>query len=350
MTKIAIIGAGISGLLTALEIQSLGAQITIYDKDGFPGRGASYAAAGMVNPSGEVTDLPLQLINAANAGVKFWSEFCKKNNISINAKGSIFIANKSEIGDFKNYIDALKNSNLAYEILDDEALLSLNFGLKFNKGIYFPNDITINSRAILKKIVMLLKEKGAQFIKSNVNPEYLKKDYEWVIDARGWTDCSEGLIAIKGETISIVSNKPIVQMPIRFQYNDVIVYIVPNKNNIFTIGASSRLEINPNPKLSRLDGIEFLIKAANYFSPKTMKMHIKEIKCGIRPAYPDFRPRIKYDGNIVSINGLYRHGFLLTPVMAKIIAKQIINKENDEFSELFYGRQNFNSYQTINDS
>ena len=46
-----------------------------------------------------------------------------------------------------------------------------------------------------------------------------------------------------------------------------------------------------------------------------------DIGAGIRPAFPDNVPRIvvEDDGRMIRVNGAYRHGFLLAPVLAKAV-------------------------------
>ena len=55
--RIAIAGAGIIGLSCALELARRGATITLYDPN-TPGRGASWAAAGMIAPAFEAASEP----------------------------------------------------------------------------------------------------------------------------------------------------------------------------------------------------------------------------------------------------------------------------------------------------
>ena len=38
----------------------------------------------------------------------------------------------------------------------------------------------------------------------------------------------------------------------------------------------------------------------------------------LRPAYPDNLPRIGVRGGRISVNGLYRHGFLIAPALAEL--------------------------------
>jgi glycine oxidase len=39
------------------------------------------------------------------------------------------------------------------------------------------------------------------------------------------------------------------------------------------------------------------------------------VQTGLRPAFSDNRPQVKKSGNVISINGLYRHGYMLAPVL-----------------------------------
>ncbi len=48
---------------------------------------------------------------------------------------------------------------------------------------------------------------------------------------------------------------------------------------------------------------------------------------GVRPAFPDNVPRIVVEdgGRTIRVNGVYRHGFLLAPVLAQAVAKFLSN-------------------------
>ncbi len=51
---------------------------------------------------------------------------------------------------------------------------------------------------------------------------------------------------------------------------------------------------------------------------------------GARPAFPDNRPRIILRGRYIYVNGLYRHGFLLAPVLAELMADFLETGAKDE--------------------
>ena len=47
---------------------------------------------------------------------------------------------------------------------------------------------------------------------------------------------------------------------------------------------------------------------------------IIEADAGVRPAFPDNVPRVIVRGRQILVNGLYRHGFLLAPALAELVA------------------------------
>jgi len=63
-----------------------------------------------------------------------------------------------------------------------------------------------------------------------------------------------------------------------------------------------------------------LLNAAYALHPAFGEARVAELGVGVRPAYPDNLPRVTVEGNRISVNGFYRHGFLLAPAMAGQVA------------------------------
>ncbi len=61
-----------------------------------------------------------------------------------------------------------------------------------------------------------------------------------------------------------------------------------------------------------------LLSAAYAVHPAFAEARIVEIGSGLRPAFPDNLPRIRIESERISVNGLYRHGFLLAPALAEL--------------------------------
>ena len=60
-----------------------------------------------------------------------------------------------------------------------------------------------------------------------------------------------------------------------------------------------------------------LLSAAYALHPAFGEAEIIETGADLRPAFPDNLPRIRREGRMIHVNGLYRHGFLLAPALAR---------------------------------
>ena len=68
-----------------------------------------------------------------------------------------------------------------------------------------------------------------------------------------------------------------------------------------------------------------LLNAAYALHPAFAEAEIIEIGCDARPAFPDNLPRIRRTGDTLLVNGLYRHGFLLAPALARRVAGMVLD-------------------------
>ena len=60
-----------------------------------------------------------------------------------------------------------------------------------------------------------------------------------------------------------------------------------------------------------------LLSAAYALHPAFGEAEILEIGVEARPAFTDNLPRLRHRGKTLSVNGMYRHGFLAAPAMAR---------------------------------
>jgi glycine oxidase len=74
------------------------------------------------------------------------------------------------------------------------------------------------------------------------------------------------------------------------------------------------------------------LSAAYALHPVFGEAQIVEIGVDVRPAYADNLPALSRRRNILYVNGLYRHGFLLGPALAKQAADAILDQST--FMEL----------------
>ena len=120
--------------------------------------------------------------------------------------------------------------------------------------------------------------------------------------------------------------------PIRLLHPRIPLYIVPRGKGIFMLGATM-IESNDNKNISARSLME-LLNAAYAINPIFGEAKIKEIGVDARPSYPDNIPSIRRKDNVISVNGLFRHGFLLAPALARMVSELIFeNKVPEIISE-----------------
>ena len=91
------------------------------------------------------------------------------------------------------------------------------------------------------------------------------------------------------------------------------------------IGATS-IESDDASGVSVRSALE-LLSAAYTLHPAFGEARILECAAQVRPAFADHRPHIRREGHLYYVNGLYRHGFLLAPALARALAAHLLEGE-----------------------
>ena len=68
-----------------------------------------------------------------------------------------------------------------------------------------------------------------------------------------------------------------------------------------------------------------LLGSAYALHPAFAEAAIVDMGAGVRPAFPDNVPRIFVEpgGRMIRVNGAYRHGFLLAPILAEAVVAYV---------------------------
>ena len=109
------------------------------------------------------------------------------------------------------------------------------------------------------------------------------------------------------------------------------LYIVPWDDGLYMIGATL-VETEDAGPVSVRSALE-LLGGAYAVHPAFAEAEVVDLGAGVRPAFPDNVPRavVRDGGRRILVNGAYRHGFLLAPVLARTVADYI---ESGATSEL----------------
>lgn len=330
--NIAVIGAGILGLSVS-ERLSRRDSVTLFERDALPADNASWKAGGMLAPYSEIDHMNQDWVDMGLASIEFWADFAKTRDIGFEQAGSLLIAHPQDryiLERFEGYLPGEKKKyRAAHEV---EAQISESFG----EALVLEEEAHLSPHKTMTALIALITERGVKIEQCNTTPEKISGDFDLVIDCRGYGSDDPKIRGVKGELAVVRNTEFSLSRPVRMMHPRYPLYIVPRADHVFMIGATmieSGQETSAH--VSVKSGLELL--SALYSLHKSFgDAEILQMSAGIRPAYIDNLPRIKERGNIISCNGLFRHGFLFAPVMAEAVEK-LIAKEAYQYMSLLRG-------------
>ena len=123
---------------------------------------------------------------------------------------------------------------------------------------------------------------------------------------------------------------PEVQLrrPLRLMHPRYPIYIAPKPDHLFVIGATE-IESNDTSPPSVRSTLE-LLSAAYSVHPGFGEGRIIEIATQARPTLPDNLPAVRLlSPRCLQINGLYRHGFMISPALLDVALGLIKHGHSD---------------------
>ncbi|MFN5105124.1 MAG: FAD-dependent oxidoreductase, partial [Bradyrhizobium sp.] len=139
-------------------------------------------------------------------------------------------------------------------------------------------------------------------------------------------DREPSLRGVKGEMIIIETSEVELSRPVRLIHPRWPLYVIPRGDGRFMLGATT-IEAEDNG-VSVRSALE-LLGAAYVVHPAFGEARIVEFGAGLRPAFPDNLPKIRIEQERITVNGLYRHGFLLAPALAELTLAYLQRGEID---------------------
>ena len=144
-----------------------------------------------------------------------------------------------------------------------------------------------------------------------------------LIDCRGLAARDElnELRGVRGERVVIRTNDVELRRPVRLLHPRFPIYVVPWSGDRFMVGAT-QIESEAASGPTVRSALE-LLSTAYALHPAFGEAEIVAFDVGLRPAFPDNHPRIVVKDTDIYVNGLFRHGFLLAPALAELVADHI---------------------------
>lgn len=345
--NIAIIGAGLTGRLLAWQLLEKGCKVTLIDKDdGSGNQSAGFVAAAMLAPFSEALDAEQEVYDKGMQSIALWKDWSRELlnqtaiDISLNLTGSLVVAHRQDDGDYQLFMQRLKALNYldqsAISFVEQEKLAELEPELTdhFDKACYLSKEGALDHWALYRALEKRLKSLQVNWqcnhqidnIHSAMNKSPLK-DYDRVIDCRGFgaVDDVENLRGVRGEVIRVKAPEVNLTRPIRLMHPRYKLYVCPKPNNEYVIGAT-QIESNNEKAITVRSSLE-LLSALYSLHTGFSEAEIIAQYARCRPAYMDNLPQVDVvSDRLLRINGLYRHGYLLSPSIVSEAVTFIMNK------------------------
>ncbi len=314
--RVKVIGAGIVGLTVAFEFAQAGCEVELTECRKGPGLGCSFFAGGMLAPWCEAENAGRLILELGQESLTFWTE-----TVPVAARnGTLVVAqarDKPELAQF-----ARRTSGA--EHLDAARLAALEPDLagRFEDALFFSGEAHLDPRAAVAALAARCA--AYETVSLSFGDGQLRSRADWTIDCRGLAaqDVLADLRGVRGEMLVLATREIALTRPVKLLHPRYPVYIVPRGNGHFMIGATM-VESEDAGLVTARATLE-LLGAAYCLHPAFAEAKIVEMGAGVRPAFPDNLPRIRRDGRTLYVNGLYRHGFLLAPALARRAMRAVL--------------------------
>lgn len=312
--KVLIRGAGVAGLTLAHALATRGADVTVVEKrEGIAGN-ASWQAGGMLAPWCERESAEEAVLTLGRGAADWWDAALPGH---VSRSGTLVLAPARDAAE----LDRFGRRTSGFRPLDADEIAALEPALagRFGRGLFFGEEAHLDPR----KVLLALRDK---LIDMGVRLEFGRSavatvpNYE--IDCTGIADRRPELRGVRGEMLILRTSEISLARPVRLLHPRIPVYVVPRQDNLFMVGATM-IECDAAGPITARSTME-LLGAAYTLHPAFGEAELVETGVGVRPAFADNLPRVERDGRNFRINGLYRHGFLLAPAMARQAADIIL--------------------------
>jgi glycine oxidase len=273
--------------------------------------------------------------------------------VMFSKKGSLVVAHPSdeqELTRLQRKVAGKSPDPSLMETVDERRIAELEPALagRFRTGLYFPEEGHLDNREVLKAMARTLHALGVEWRTASevdrVRPHEIRSGnetfaFDWVVDTRGLGAQEDlpDLRGVRGELVYVHAPEVELGRPVRFMHPRYPIYLVPRAGQVFVIGATA-IESDDMKPITVRSTLE-LLSAAYAVHTGFAEATLLETVVNCRPAFPDNRPRIEHADGIVRINGLYRHGFLLSPIIVEAVADflatgNVNGRANDLFREV----------------
>ena len=340
--RIAVAGAGLLGRLLAWQLLRAGHRVSLFDRDRIDGRGsAAQVAAAMLAPYSELVASEPSVFHWGRESLELWPALLaalaehSDRPVALQQRGSVVVAHPADRANLLHFNQQLAArlasapvADSAVQLLDAEALARLEPELagQFQQGTFLPEEGCIDNTALLAALAEAILALGGDWHADSpleglapfsVTLQGESRQFDWVLDCRGTGARQQlsGLRAVRGEVLWVQAPEVNLSRPVRLMHPRYQLYIAPKPENVYVIGATE-IESDAMTPITVRSSLE--LQSALYSVHRGFaEAHILHADANCRPAFADNLPRIDSQPGLLSVNGLYRHGYLLAPVVVR---------------------------------
>lgn len=341
------------GRMMAFALAKGGVQVALYDRGGTDGEhAAATIAAAMLAPLAESAITEPNVVQMGMYSLPRWKEIISELSLPVffQQDGTVFVWHQQDATEAKRLTTQLeRNCHESQKVdkstfplqqpeqLDRTALQELEPSLadRFHQGLFLPNEGQLDNRQLLISLLHALGHMGVELHwNQSVDPDALHRQakHDWVIDCRGlgaksaWQ--SNPLRGIRGEVLRLHAPEVKLKRPTRLIHPRYPIYIAPKEDDVYVVGATEieSDDLSPTSVRSAMELLSAVYTVHSGFA----EARILEMSTQCRPTLKDNLPEIRISKpGLMLINGLYRHGFLITPAVLDCAIELIQNSANN---------------------
>ena len=315
--EVRVLGAGIVGLAVAWELARRGHDVGVVDPG--PGSGASYAAAGMLSPGGELWHGETALFPIARDSADLWPAWAGELGIELRPGTLLAALDAGDLQLVERQLALLAAHDSSARPLTRRELLACEPRLgRVVGGALLPRDHSVDPRAV----VAALRDRLGDRIRPQASGTAA-----WTVVATGArlpAPYASLVRGVRGEVLRLrVAPADLPDRTVRAWVHGEQVYAVPRAVGELVVGATQ--QEHDGPPVVTAEGVWRLLDLARRLLPGLDRAELVEATARDRPGTLDNLPLVgpAAESGVVLAAGHYRHGVLLAPWTAGLVADHI---------------------------